>query len=156
MVVADIAERHPVDDPTADGPRQELRVLLGEYRDEHVRRGPPAQTGGECRAALNFLESLGVEPSFTDYRAAIVAHRRAKNTGRAAELVERVMAAPVPEAGRWFSLVQLLTEAGQVDRASTCSPRSPVESIPRRWTRAGWRTRGDGSRRRASGWPRQA
>ena len=28
------------------------------------------------------------------------------------------MAAPVPEPGRWFSLVQLLTEAGQLDRAS--------------------------------------
>ena len=67
---------------------------------------------------LNFLESLDVEPSFTDYRAAIVAHRRAGNLGRAAELVERVMAAPVPEPGRWFSLIQMLTEAGQLDRAS--------------------------------------
>jgi hypothetical protein len=28
------------------------------------------------------------------------------------------MAAPVPEPGRWFSLVQMLTEAGQLDRAS--------------------------------------
>jgi hypothetical protein len=28
------------------------------------------------------------------------------------------MAAPVTEPGRWFSLVQLLTEAGQLDRAS--------------------------------------
>ena len=67
---------------------------------------------------INFLESLEVEPSFTDYRAAIVAHRRAGHGGRAAELVERVMAAPVPDPGRWFSLVQLLTEAGQLDRAS--------------------------------------
>ena len=35
-----------------------------------------------------------------------------------AELVERVVAAPIPEPGRLFSLVQLLTEAGQLDRAS--------------------------------------
>jgi hypothetical protein len=28
------------------------------------------------------------------------------------------VAAPVTEPGRWFSLVQLLTEAGQLDRAS--------------------------------------
>ena len=29
------------------------------------------------------------------------------------------MAAPITEPGRWFSLVQLLTEAGQLDRASS-------------------------------------
>jgi hypothetical protein len=29
-----------------------------------------------------------------------------------------VMQAPVTEPGRWFSLVQLLTESGQLDRAS--------------------------------------
>ncbi|MGI8830442.1 MAG: hypothetical protein ACR2I5_11820, partial [Candidatus Limnocylindria bacterium] len=67
---------------------------------------------------LNFLESLGMEPSFTDRRVAIVAHRRAGNHGRAAELVERVMSVAIPEPGRWFSLVQMLTEAGQLDRAS--------------------------------------
>ena len=108
----------------ADGSQQrlwaerELRVLLGEYRDAHVRRGPAARRAENAELLLNFLESLEVEPSFTDYRAAIVAHRRAGNLGRAAELVERVMAAPVPEPGRWFSLIQMLTEAGQLDRAS--------------------------------------
>ena len=118
MVVAGIAERHPPDSPHRRWADRELRVLLGEYRDQHVRRGPPAQRAENAELLLNFLESLGLEPSFTDYRAAIVAHRRAGNAGRAAELVERVVRAPVTEPGRWFSLVQLLTEAGQLDRAS--------------------------------------
>jgi predicted Zn-dependent protease len=51
-------------------------------------------------------------------RAAIAAHRRAGNAGRAAELLERALAAPITEPTRWYSLVQLLTEAGQLDRAS--------------------------------------
>jgi curved DNA-binding protein CbpA len=118
MVVAAIAEGHPLDSPQRRWADRELRVLLGEYRDQHVRRGAPAQRAENAELLLNFLESIGLEPSFTDYRAAIVAHRRTRNTGRAAELVERVMQAPVSEPGRWFSLVQLLTEAGQLDRAS--------------------------------------
>jgi hypothetical protein len=118
MVVAGIGQRHAPDSPHRRWADRELRVLLGEYRDQHVRRGPPAQRAENAELLLNFLESLGLEPSFTDFRAAIVAHRRAGNAGRAAELVERVMQAPVTEPGRWFSLVQLLTESGQLDRAS--------------------------------------
>lgn len=119
MVVAGIAERHAPDSPQRRWADRELRVLLGEYRDEHVRRGPAAQRAENAELLLNFLESLGIEPSFTDARAAIVAHRRAGHDGRAAELIERVMAAPVTEPGRWFSLVQMLTEGGQLDRASS-------------------------------------
>ena len=119
MMVADIGSRHAPGSPQRRWADREERVLLGEYRDQHVRRGPAAQRAENAELLLNFLESLDVEPSFTDYRAAIVAHRRAGHAGRAAELVERVMAAPVPEPGRWFSLVQLLTESGQLDRAST-------------------------------------
>jgi hypothetical protein len=118
MIVASIGERHGAASAQGRWAERELRVLLGEYRDQHVRRGPAAQRAENAELLLNFLESLGHEPSFTDYRAAIVAHRRVHNAGRAAELVERVMAAPVTEPGRWFSLVQLLTEAGQLDRAS--------------------------------------
>ena len=118
MVVGELGQRHGPDSPQRRWAERELRVLLGEYRDQHVRRGPAAQRAENAELLLNFLESLGHEPSFTDYRAAIVAHRRVHNAGRAAELVERVMAAPVTEPGRWFSLVQLLTEAGQLDRAS--------------------------------------
>jgi curved DNA-binding protein CbpA len=118
ITVRSIAERHPAGSPQRAWAERELRVLLGVYRDAHVRRGPAARRAENAELLLNFLESLEVEPSFTDYRAAIVAHRRAGHAGRAAELVERVMAAPVTEPGRWFSLVQLLTEAGQLDRAS--------------------------------------
>ena len=56
----------------ADGSQQrlwaerELRVLLGEYRDAHVRRGPAARRAENAELLLNFLESLEVEPSFTD------------------------------------------------------------------------------------------
>jgi curved DNA-binding protein CbpA len=119
MVVASIASRHPPGSPRRSWADRELRVLLGEYREQHVRRGPVAERAENAELLLNFLESLGVEPTFTDVRAAIVAHRRAGHDGRAAELVERAMAVPVTDAGRWFSLVQLLTEAGQLDRAST-------------------------------------
>jgi tetratricopeptide (TPR) repeat protein len=118
MMLARIAERHAPDTPQRRWAERELRVLLGEYRDAHVRRGPAVRRAENAELLLNFLESLGVEPSFTDYRSAIVAHRRAGHEGRAAELVERIMAAPIPEPGRWFSLVQVLTEAGQLDRAS--------------------------------------
>ncbi len=118
MVLSGIAEAHAPDTPQRRWAEREVRALLGAYRDAHVRRGPNADRAENAELLLNFLESLGIEPSFTDYRAAIVAHRRAGHHGRAAELVERVMGAPVPEPGRWFSLVQLLTEAGQLDRAS--------------------------------------
>ena len=114
----EIAEREPIGSTQRRWAERELRVLLGEYRDAHVRRGPAPRRAENAELLLNFLESLEIEPSFTDYRSAIVAHRRAGNAGRAAELVERVIAAPVTEPGRWFSLVQLLTEAGQLDRAS--------------------------------------
>ena len=118
MVLARLAERHAVDTPQRRWAEREIRALLGEYRDAHVRRGPAARRAENAELLLNFLESLGIEPSFTDVRSAIVAHRRAGHSGRAAELVERVMAAPVTEPGRWFSLIQMLTEAGQLDRAS--------------------------------------
>ena len=51
-------------------------------------------------------------------RAAIAAHRRAGHAERAIELVDRAASSPVDEPGRWFSLVQLLTEAGETERAS--------------------------------------
>lgn len=118
IALRSIAQRFAQDSAQRRWADRELRVLLGEYRDVHVRRGPAARRAENAELLLNFLESLEMEPSFTDYRAAIVAHRRAGHGGRAAELVERVMAAPVTEPGRWFSLIQLLTEAGQLDRAS--------------------------------------
>jgi len=98
---------------------RELRALLGEYRDQRVRRGLPADRAESAELLLNFLESLDMEPAFADVRAAIMAHVRAGNRQRATELLERAVAAPIREPARWFSVVQLLTEAGELDRAST-------------------------------------
>ena len=119
MMIADIGRRYEAGSPQRRWADRELRVLLGEYRDAHVRRGPADRRAENAELLLNFLESLEIEPTFTDYRSAITAHRRAGHAERAAELVERVVTAPVDDAGRWFSLVQILTEAGQLDRAST-------------------------------------
>jgi hypothetical protein len=97
---------------------RELRVLLGEFRDRRVRHGIAADRAEAAELLLNYLEALDLQPSFSDVRAAVVALRRAGHLGRAAELVERVADEPITEPARWFSLVQLLTEAGQLDRAS--------------------------------------
>ncbi len=97
---------------------REIRVLLGEFRDARVRRGRPEERAENAELLLNFLEVLGSEPSIADVRAAVAAHRRVGHDGRAAELVERAIEGQVHEAGRWYSAVQLLTEAGQLDRAS--------------------------------------
>jgi len=118
MVIGGIAAQQPVGSTARRWAERELRVLLGEYREQHVRRGPAAARAENAELLLNFLESIGIEPSFTDHRAAIVAHRRAGHAGRAAELLERVVAVPITDPGRRFSLIQLLTEAGQLDRAS--------------------------------------
>jgi tetratricopeptide (TPR) repeat protein len=161
MTLARIAERYPRDTPQRRWAERELRVLLGEYRDAHVRRGPIAERAENAELLLNFLESLGLEPSFTDQRAAIVAHRRAGHAARAAELVERAVQQPVTEAGQWFSRVQLLTEAGQLDRASAllaeiARGEHPEALDPRRvagpWRRiAAARERLARARRRESG-----
>jgi hypothetical protein len=113
-----IGERFSVGSAQRRWADRELRAILGDYRDRRVARGQAAERAENGELLLNYMESLGMEPTFSDIRAAIVAHRRAGNLARASELVERVAAAPISEPGRWFSLVQLLTEAGQLDRAS--------------------------------------
>jgi hypothetical protein len=97
---------------------RELRTLLGEFRERRVRHGSAADRAEAAELLLNYLEAMGLPPSFQDVRAAVVALRRAGHLGRAAELVERIAEQPINEPARWFSLVQLLTEAGQLDRAS--------------------------------------
>ena len=87
-----------------------------------VPRRPRPSRGPEDRAEaaellLNYLEALEMPPAFADVRAAIMAHVRAGHAGRAAEL-ERAVEVPITEPARWFSMVQLLTEGGQLDRAS--------------------------------------
>jgi curved DNA-binding protein CbpA len=113
-----IGERYPEDSPQRRWVDREVRALLAEFRDRAVRRGRSNERAENAELLLNFIESIGIEPAFGDVRAAIMAHRRAGNAERAAELVERVAEAPVEEPARWFSLVQLLTEAGELDRAS--------------------------------------
>ena len=98
---------------------REIRAVLGPFRDRTVRRGPPVQRAEHAELLLNFLEALGLEATFADVRAAALAHRRAGNEARAAELVDRLGASAIDAPARWYSLVQLLTEAGQLDRAST-------------------------------------
>jgi curved DNA-binding protein CbpA len=115
----DVAQRYPVGTLQRRWVDRELRVLLGEFRDRRVRRGAPEDRAEAAELLLNYLEALEMEPGFPDVRAAILAHRRAGHAGRAAELLERVLARPVTEPARWYSIVQLLTEAGQIDRAST-------------------------------------
>ncbi len=114
----EMAQRYMPESPPRRWVDRELRALLAEFRDQRVRRGRPDDRAEAAELLLNFLEALGLEASFPDVRAAISAHRRAGHPGRAAELVERVSREPVRDAARWFSLVQLLTEAGQLDRAS--------------------------------------
>ena len=97
---------------------RELRALLVEYRDARVRRGRPDDRAEAAELLLNYLEALEMPPAFADVRAAIKAHLKAGHRERASELLERAVAAPIMEPARWFSLVQLLTEAGQLERAS--------------------------------------
>jgi hypothetical protein len=97
---------------------RELRALLAEYRDARVRRGPAADRAEAAELLLNYLEALDMPPAFADVRAAIMAHVRAGNAERATELLERAVAIPITEPARWFSIVQLLTEGGQLERAS--------------------------------------
>ncbi|MDQ2935750.1 MAG: J domain-containing protein, partial [Chloroflexota bacterium] len=68
----------------------ELRALLAEFRDAHVRRGRMEERAENAELLLNYLEALGIEAQFADVRAAILAHRRAGHAGRAAELLERI------------------------------------------------------------------
>ena len=113
-----VAERYAVSSIQRKWVDRELRVLLAEFRERRVRRGTTEDRAEAAELLLNYLEALEMEPGFPDIRAAIVAMRRAGHRGRAAELVERVVEQPVTEPARWFSIVQLLTESGQLDRAS--------------------------------------
>jgi hypothetical protein len=113
-----VSARYAAGSPARAWVDRELRALLAEYRDARVRRGRAEDRAEAAELLLNYLEALEMPPAFADVRAAITAHMRAGHAGRAAELLERAIEAPITEPARWFSLVQLLTEAGQLDRAS--------------------------------------
>ena len=124
---------------------RELRALLGEYRDARVRRGRVEDRAEAAELLLNYLEALEMPPAFADVRAAIMAHLRAGHAGRAAELLERAVDVPITEPARWFSLVQLLTEGGQLDRASAMLAAIARGDHPEALDRR--RLRGDPARR---------
>ena len=113
-----VAMRYPAGSPQRTWVDRELRALLAEYRDARVRRGRPEDRAEAAELLLNYLEALEMAPAFADVRAAIMAHLRAGHAGRAAELLERAVEGPITEPARWFSMVQLLTEGGQLERAS--------------------------------------
>jgi hypothetical protein len=124
---------------------RELRALLGEYRDARVRKGRAEDRAEAAELLLNYLEALEMPPAFADVRAAIMAHLRAGHAGRAAELLERAVASPITEPARWFSMVQLLTEGGQLDRASAMLAAIARGDHPEALDRR--RLRGDPARR---------
>jgi hypothetical protein len=124
---------------------RELRALLAEYRDARVRKGRPEDRAEAAELLLNYLEALEMPHAFADVRAALMAHRRAGHAGRAAELLERAVAAPITEPARWFSMVQLLTEGGQLDRASAMLAAIARGDHPEALDRR--RLRGDPARR---------
>jgi hypothetical protein len=114
----EVGLRYALGSPQRRWVDRELRALLAEYRDARVRRGRPEDRAEAAELLLNYLEALEMPPAFADVRAAIMAHLRAGHAGRAAELLERAVETPITEPARWFSIVQLLTEGGQLDRAS--------------------------------------
>jgi hypothetical protein len=60
-----------------------------------------------------------MEPTGVDLRAAYLAHRRAGNRGQADILFERLLDLPVSPGDGWYTRVQLLTDAGEIERASS-------------------------------------
>ncbi|MEX0630132.1 MAG: J domain-containing protein [Chloroflexota bacterium] len=109
--------------PDGTAPRtwldREQRALLVDFRERHVRRGPPAERAANADLLLDYLDGLAMEPTFADLRVAHLAHRRAGNRERAVAILGRLLAAPVVDGDGWYARVQLLTEAGQLEQAST-------------------------------------
>jgi hypothetical protein len=140
-----IALGYAVGSPQRRWVDRELRALLGEYRDARVRRGRPEDRAEAAELLLNYLEALDMAPAFADVRAAIMAHLRAAHSERAAELLERAVATPITEPARWFSLVQLLTKGGQLERASALLAAIARGDYPEALNRR--RLRGDPARR---------
>ncbi|HLA65073.1 MAG TPA: DnaJ domain-containing protein [Candidatus Saccharimonadales bacterium] len=144
----EVAKRYLPASPQRRWVDRELRALLAEYREVRVRHGTPESRAEAAELLLNYLEALEIEPGFADTRAAIMAHVRAGNSERAAQLLERAVAAPIVEPARWFSIVQLLTEAGELERASAILAEIARGEHPEALNRR--RIRGDPARRIAA------
>lgn len=117
--LAEAAERWPPEAPARAWVHRELRVLLGDFRERHVRRGPIVERAANATLLLDYLAGLAMEPTFADLRAAYLAHRRAGNDGQADIVFERLLDMPVTDGDGWYTRVQLLTDAGELERASS-------------------------------------
>jgi curved DNA-binding protein CbpA len=98
---------------------RELRGLLGDFRERHVRRGTPTSRAANADLLLDYLAGMAMEPTPADLRAAYLAQRRAGHHQKADDLLGRLLELPVSDGDGWYSRVQLLTDAGELERAST-------------------------------------
>lgn len=117
--LAEAGERWPPEAPARAWVQRELRVLLGDFREKHVRRGPVADRAANATLLLDYLAGFAMEPTVADLRAAYLAQRRAGNRGQADILFERLLTQPVTDGDGWYTRVQLLTDAGELERASS-------------------------------------
>lgn len=103
---------------------RQMRAVLAPFREREVRRGPIANRADNAELLLNYLEALELEPKVADFRATIRAHLRAGNRVRATDLARRLADwTDVERPADWFAVVQLLVDAGELDRASTLLAR---------------------------------
>ena len=116
--LAETGERWPPTSAPREWVVREQRALLADYRERHVRRGPAADRAANADLLLDYLAGVGLDPTVVDLRAAHLAYRRAARTDSAAAVLERIMAERVTDGDGWYTRVQLLTEAGELDRAS--------------------------------------
>lgn len=117
--LAEVRDRWPAGAAPRAWVEREQRSLLGDFREQHVRRGDPARRAANAELLLDYLDGLGMEPTFADLRAAHLAHRRAGHVERSEALLDRLLDLPVTDGDGWYARVQLLTEAGQLEPAST-------------------------------------
>jgi curved DNA-binding protein CbpA len=116
--LAEVRGRWPAGSTARGWIEREQRTLLADFRERHVRRGAPATRASKADLLFDYLAGMDLEPAHADLRAAYLAHRRAGNAERAASLLERLLALPIGDGDGWYGRVQLLTDAGEVERAS--------------------------------------
>jgi tetratricopeptide (TPR) repeat protein len=115
---AEVGRRWPLGSTARGWVEREQRTLLADFRERHVRRGPPQVRATNADLLFDYFAGLDLEPAHADLRAAYLAHRRAGNHEHAAALLERLLALPIGDGDGWYGRVQLLTDAGELDRAS--------------------------------------
>jgi hypothetical protein len=116
--LAEAGDRWPAGSAPRTWLEREQRTLLADFRERHVRRGPIPSRAANADLLFDYFAGLALEPAPADLRAAYLAHRRAGNEARADELFERLLALPVGDGDGWYTRVQLLTDAGELERAS--------------------------------------